>query len=65
MKNFGANGRIGIFPFPCTNLHDFLVSGVIKSRDGVKFDCPQVGLTALDSNIIFYIGTEEATRRVM
>ena len=32
MKNFGAYGRIGIFyltPFPCTNLHDFGVSGVI------------------------------------
>ena len=31
MKNFGAYGRIGIFyltPFPCTNLHDFWVSGV-------------------------------------
>ena len=31
-KNFGAYRRIGIFyltPFPCTNLHDFLVSGVI------------------------------------
>ena len=30
-KNFGAYGRIGIFyltPFPCTNLHDFWVSGV-------------------------------------
>ena len=28
MKNFGAYGRIGIFyltPFPCTNLHEFLV----------------------------------------
>ena len=22
------NRRIGIFPFPCINLHDFLVSGV-------------------------------------
>ena len=32
MKNFGAYRRIGIFyltPFPCTNLHVFLVSGVI------------------------------------
>ena len=32
MKNFGAYRRIGIFyltPFPCTNLHDFLVSGVL------------------------------------
>ena len=32
MKNFGAYRRIGIFyltPFPCTNVHDFLVSGVI------------------------------------
>ena len=32
MKNFGAYRRIGIFyltPFPFTNLHDFLVSGVI------------------------------------
>ena len=31
MKNFGAYQRIGIFyltPFPCTNLHDFWVSGV-------------------------------------
>ena len=31
MKNFGAYGRIGIFclaSFPCTNLHDFWVSGV-------------------------------------
>ena len=30
-KNFGAYGRIGIFyltPLPCTNLHDFWVSGV-------------------------------------
>ena len=29
MKNFGAYGRIYLTPFPCTNLHDFLVSGVI------------------------------------
>ena len=32
VKKFGAYGRIGIFyltPFPCTNLHDFGVSGVI------------------------------------
>ena len=28
MKNFGAYGRIDIFPFPCTNLHEFWVSGV-------------------------------------
>ena len=28
MKNFGTYGRIGIFHFPCTNLHDFLVSDV-------------------------------------
>ena len=31
MKNCGAYVRTGIFyltPFPCTNLHDFLVSGV-------------------------------------
>ena len=31
-KNCGTYGRIGIFyltPFPCTDLHDFLVSGVI------------------------------------
>ena len=31
MKNFGAYRRVGIFyltPFPCTNLHDFWVSGV-------------------------------------
>ena len=29
MKNCGAHWRIGIFHFPCTNLLDFLVSGVI------------------------------------
>ena len=32
MKNSGAYGTVGIFyltPFPCINLHDFLVSGVI------------------------------------
>ena len=30
-KNIGTYRKIGIFyltPFPCTNLHDFLVSGV-------------------------------------
>ena len=43
MKNIGAFGRIGIFyltPFPCTNLHTFLVSGVIRraeSHEAVKF----------------------------
>ena len=40
MKNFGAYGIFYLTPFPCTNLHDFLVSGIIwwaESREAVKF----------------------------
>ena len=28
MKNFGAYGIFYLTPFPCTNLHEFWVSGV-------------------------------------